>query len=163
MRKFVRNLLLLLSAIAATAMLEAQNATPQASDLRVYVAPLQGEDADLAKTVTEKLIGFLKKRGVSVSESREEADAVLSGSGLIQSTFGTSFSRRPSYRIRAIMRLVNKRGVILWAADVSSSRYAVSESSSFADKAAKSVSDALSEESKRKNSEPALQRVKQVE
>lgn len=163
MLKCVCSLLLLFCAVTATVMLNAQKATPPASDLSVFVAPLHAEDAYLAKTVTAKLIGSLKKRGVLVSESREEADAILTGSGLIQSTFGTSFSRRPSYRIRAIMRLVNKRGVILWAADVSSSRYAVSESSSFADKAAKSVSDALSEESKRKNSEPALQRVKQVE
>jgi hypothetical protein len=57
------------------------------------------------------------------------------------------------------MRLVNKNGVALWAADVSSSRYAVSESSSFVEKVTEKVAAALSEESKRKSSEPVVQRV----
>ena len=100
-----------------------------------------------------------EKHGISVTETKEDADAILTGSGLMQSSFPTSIGHRPTLRIHASMRLVNKNGVALWAADVSSSRYAVSESSSFFERVTEKVAEALSEESKRKNSEPVVQRI----
>lgn len=60
-------------------------------------------------------------------------------------------------RVRASLRLVNKNGVTLWAGDVSSSRYAVSETASFVDNAADKIAKALSAESRRERSEPVAQ------
>jgi hypothetical protein len=157
MRKFVYALLLLSCGTFATALLPAQSATRQTIDLKVFVSPLQGPDAELAKSIRAKLIGDLEKHGVSVTESKENADAILTGSGLMQSSFATSIGHRPTLRIHASMRLVNMNGVALWAEDVSSSRYAVSESSSFVEKVTAKVAVALSEESKRRSSEPVAQ------
>jgi len=158
MRKIVPVLLLLACGIFAVAMLPAQIATHETMDLKLYVSPLEGPDAELAKSIRGKLIGNLEKHGISITESKENADAILSGSGLMQSSFATSIGHRPTLRIHASMRLVNKNGVALWAEDVSSSRYAVSESSSFVEKVTSKVADALAEESKRRSSEPIAQR-----
>jgi hypothetical protein len=93
--------------------------------------------------LSAKLISHLVKRGVSVTESVDDADAVLSGSGLFQSS--SSDYGHVRYRLQAGMRLVNKDGSVLWADDVSSSRFSESASSSFADNVAKSVAQALSQ------------------
>src|ERR1035438_1695030 len=115
MRKFVPVLLLLACGIFAVTMLPAQIATHEAMDLKLYVSPLEGPDAELAKSVRGKLIGNLDKHGISITESKENADAILSGNGLMQSSFATSIGHRPTLRIHASMRLVDKNGVALWA------------------------------------------------
>jgi hypothetical protein len=160
MRKFVHATVLLVCGVFAAMPLNAQSEMPQSNDLKVYVSPLQGSDAELAKSIREKLIRAFEKHGIFVTESSENADAILTGSGLMQSSFATSVGHRPTLHIRASMRLVNKNGVALWAADVSSSRYAVSESASFVEKVAGKVVDAMAEESKRRSSEPVAQRDK---
>jgi hypothetical protein len=159
MRKFVCAAFLLACGVFGAAFVHAQAEMQQRNDLKVFVAPLEGPDADLVKSIRTKLIKDFEKHGISVTETKEDADAILTGSGLMQSTFPTSLGHRTTLRIRASMRLVNKNGVALWAADVSSSRYAVSESSSFVEKVTEKVAAALSEESKRKSSEPVVQRV----
>jgi hypothetical protein len=48
------------------------------------------------------------------------------------------------YRIHAAVRLVDKDGKVLWADDVSSSRYGQSASSSFSENVAKNLEQAVS-------------------
>ncbi|MFZ1085566.1 MAG: hypothetical protein WAN35_11415 [Terracidiphilus sp.] len=160
MTKFICVAFLLACGVFGTVFIHAQSEEQETRDLKVFIAPLSGPDADLVNSIRAKLIRDFEKHGISVTETRENADAILSGSGLMQSTFATSLGHRPTMRIHASMRLVNKNGVALWAADVSSSRYAVSESSSFVEKVTEKVAEALSEESKRRNSEPVVQRIK---
>jgi hypothetical protein len=135
--------LLLISGISGPGLLVAQSVPPQSQGLRVYVSPLEGSDAGVDNMITAKLLSHLVKRGVSVTESVDDADAVLTGSGVIQTSL--SDYGRVRYRLQAGMRLVNKGGDVLWADDVSSSRFSESASSSFADNVAKSVAQALSE------------------
>jgi hypothetical protein len=158
MRALVLSLLLSLSAILVIAPLQAQTDAPPSNELKVFVQPLQGPDGDLAKSVTAKLIGELQKHGLAIAYAREDADAILSGSGLMQTNKSLSLGHRPSLCIRGGMRLVNKNGVAIWVEDVSSARYAVSESASFVDKVANGVSEAMAEETKRRASEPAPQK-----
>jgi len=106
------------------------------------------------------LIDDFVRHGIFVVESEESADAILTGSALTQSTFGTSIGRRPNMRIRGSMRLFNSKGVALWAEDVSSDRYVLSQSSSFVSNVTKRVAKALTEEESRKSSNPAVQEVK---
>ena len=162
MRKFVHVTALLVCGVFAAMPLNAQSEKQQYNDLKVYVSPLQGSDAELAKSIREKLIRDFEKHGILVTESSEYANAILTGSGLMQSSFATSVGHRPTLRIRASMRLVNKNGVALWAEDVFSSRYAVSESASFVGKITGKVVDAMAEESKRRSSEPVAQRIKET-
>jgi len=159
MSKYISTALLLACGLLAASFVHAQSDTRRPVDLKVFVAPLEGPDADLINSIRVKLIRDFEKNGISVTETKEDADAILTGSGLMRSSFPTSLGHRPTLRIRASMRLVNKNGVALWAADVSSSRYAVSESSSFVEKVTEKVSAALSEESKRRNSEPIVQKI----
>jgi proteasome assembly chaperone (PAC2) family protein len=140
------------------ALLPAQTTTRQPVELKVYVKPLEGPDAELAKSVRAKLISNLEKHGVLITESKENADAILGGSGLMQAA--TNFRGRPHIHVLATMRLVNKNGVVLWAGDVSSGSLAISESASFVEKVTSKVAVALAEESKRRNSEPAAQTTK---
>jgi proteasome assembly chaperone (PAC2) family protein len=123
--------------------------------LKVFVKPLEGPDAELAKSVRAKLIGNLEKHGVLITGSKENADAILSGSGLMQAA--TNFRGRPHIHVLGSMRLVNKNGVVLWVGDVSSGSLAISESASFVEKVTSKVAVALAEESKRRSSEPTAQ------
>jgi hypothetical protein len=155
MRKLNRAIILLTCAIFATALLPAQTTPRPSVELKVYVKPLEGPDAELAKSIRAKLISNLEKHGVSITESKENADAILGGSGLMQAA--TNFRGRPHIHVLASMRLVNKNGVVLWVGDVSSGSLAISESASFVEKVTSKVAAALAEESKRRNSEPIAQ------
>lgn len=162
MRKFMPAIILVLFCeIFTGTLLQAQSEaeTPFAPKLKVFVKPLQGPDAELAKTVRVKLVDDLTDHGISVVESEEYADAILSGSGLMQTTRSPG-DKYHFMHVRAAMRLVNKNGVALWAGEASSSKTAVSESSSFAENVVKKVAVALAEESKRKSSEPVAQKTK---
>ena len=158
MRKFVAAFLALLCALAAAARLSAQIAPQPPQNLKVFVAPLQGHDADLAKTITGKLADRLAGSGIALVGSREEADAILSGTGLMRSMRTTRIGRLLSIRVHADMRLVKRNGVALLAEDISRDRTAVNENASFVENATKRVVAALSEERKRKSSEPAARR-----
>jgi hypothetical protein len=141
--------------MATAASLCAQTESHPLRALKVFVAPLQGSDADLAKSITGKLVSHLAGSGITLVGSHEEADAILSGTGLIRSSRGTSIGHVLSIRIHAGMRLVKRNGVALLAEDISSDRTAVNETSSFVDNVTRKVAAALSEEEKRKSSEPA--------
>jgi hypothetical protein len=148
-------MILLTCVIFATALLPAQTTARPSVELKVFVKPLEGPDAELAKSIRAKLIGNLEKHGVSITESKENADAILGGSGLMQTA--TNFRGRPHIHVLASMRLVNKNGVVLWAGDASSGSLAISESASFVDRVTSKVVAALAEESKRRSSEPVAQ------
>lgn len=147
MRRFALYIVLLTCAFAASARLDAQPTAHHAQDLKIFV-DLEGSDPALANMYAAKLISHLVKHGFSVVESVDDADAILHGSGLIQS-YQTEYNHT-RYIAQAGMRLVNKDGVVLWADDVRSSRYAESASSSFAENVAKSLDKALSEKNANK-------------
>ena len=137
-----RSLFSLLLVLCGAVVLTPQSAYSQ-SQLKVYVNPIEGYDSGLANMVTAKLISHLVKHGISVVESEENADEVLTGSGMFQSKVDEY--GHTHYHLQAGMRLVNKDGSVLWADDISSSRYAQSATSSFADNLAKSIEKALAD------------------
>ncbi len=120
--------------------MKAQTAMQQTNDLKVFVSPLEGQDADvLGKSIRTKLISSLEKHGVSITESKENAGAFLAGSSLVQTTKKWKIEGHTSYCIRATMKLVSKDGAALWESDVSSDRIAVSETSNFVEKVTQGV------------------------
>jgi hypothetical protein len=141
MRKPVLTLLIIFGILGAVRLV-AQSTPPPSQGLKVFVSPFEGSNAAEASMLGSKLISHLVKRGVSVTESVDDADAVLTGSGLVQTS--TTDYGHVRYHLQAGMRLVNKDGSVLWANDVSNSRFSESASSSFADNVAKSVAQALS-------------------
>ena len=147
MQRYVGATLLLLG---GTMLLGAQTPVQRLQDVKtIYVLPMDGQNAELANLLTAKLISHLAKyRGISVVESEDNADAILTGSGLILST--TNAYGHPSYHVKAAMRLDNKDGVVLWGDDVSSGPLARSATSSFAENVAKRLVQAISAESQRK-------------
>jgi|SRR5580704_15022178 hypothetical protein len=145
MRKSVWATLLLICGVFGAVILSAQTATPKPSDLKIFV-DMEGSDPAVANMYAAKLISHLVKHGFSVVESMDDADAILHGSGLIQ-TYSTE-NGHTRYFAQAGMRLVNKDGAVLWADDIRSSRYAESASSSFAENVAKSLEKGLAEKGK---------------
>ena len=156
MRKFFHVLMLLNCGIFAAALLQAQTVTREPVNLRLFVGLLKGPDAELVKSIRAKLIGDIEKHGIIVTGSKEDADVILTGSGLMQAA--TNFRGRPHIHVLGSMRLVNKNGVTLWVGDVSSGSFSISESASFVEKVTSKVAEALAEESKRRSSEPNAQR-----
>jgi hypothetical protein len=134
---------LLISGFFGTMNLVVQAAPPSSQGMKVFVTPFEGSNAAAVNMLSAKMISHLVKRGVAVTESVDDADAVLTGSGLFQTS--TTEYGHMRYRLQAGMRLVNKDGVVIWADDVSSSRFSESASSSFADNVAKGVAEALSQ------------------
>jgi hypothetical protein len=128
--------------VFATGLLNAQSVAPRLKDVKtIYVAPLGGDNPTVANMVTAKLISALAKiqiPGVSIVEDEDNADAILTGAGVVQTA--TTQSGSTHYVIQAGMRLVSKDGgVVLWADNITNSRYARSASSSFAENVAKSL------------------------
>jgi hypothetical protein len=105
----------------------------------IFVAPLEGENRLVVEMIHAKMISSLAKLPrISVVENEENADAILIGSGLVQT--GRSDYGRVHYQIQMGVRLISKEGeVVLWADNITSSRFARSASSSFADNVAKSL------------------------
>jgi hypothetical protein len=112
----------------------APNDTPR---LRLYVGEIKG-DEDLIKSIRDHLVDELGKHGVALSPSPEEADVVLTGSGIHQ--VGTRFVVRSKVTeliaIRGEIQLSARDGRTLWSRDISSARWAVSQTQSFAETAA---------------------------
>jgi len=148
----MRRLLLTLFAVTCglTVSLHAQHSVKRLQDVKtIYVAPLGGPDAELANLVSAKLVSYLAKhREISVVEVPDNADAVLTGTGRVESR--NNANGGVSYRVQAAMRLDNKDGLILWADDVSSSFFARSATSSFAENVAKKLLEAMFPESANK-------------
>lgn len=132
----------ILFALTTASVLPAQQDAAATHSLRIFVTPMEGSDQPLADMITAKLISHLVKHGISVVDTPESADVVLTGAGMVQSSL--SEYGHTHYRVHGGWRLVSKKDdAVIWADDVSSSRFATSASSSFADNVAKSVEDAL--------------------
>jgi TolB-like protein len=137
----LRLIVICLLLFEASAM-PAQSAPNQPHSLRIYVNHLESSDQAFGDMVTAKLVSHLVKHGLTVVESEEDADAVLTGSGMMQQS--TTEYGHTHFRLHAGMRLVSKdKGVVIWADDVASSKFSESASSSFAENVAKSVEEAL--------------------
>lgn len=133
-------------ALTTASVLPAQQDGAVQHSLRIFVAPLESNDQPLADMVTAKLISHLVKHGLSVVDTEENADVVLTGAGMVQSSL--SEYGHTHYKVHGGWRLVSKKDdAVIWADDVSSSRFATSASSSFADNVAKSVEEALGSKS----------------
>jgi hypothetical protein len=105
-----------------------------------------GQNNVLASLVSAKLISYLSKHPeISIVEDQDNADAILTGNGQTQTA--TDTSGRVTYRVQGAMRLDNKDGRVLWADDVSSSIFARSATSSFAENVAKKLLKAMFPES----------------
>jgi len=141
MRKNLITTLLLL--IAGSMLLYGQSTVKRLQDVKtIYVLPLRGENTELANLINAKLISYLAKyRAISVVETADHADAILTGSGLIETT--TNPYGRPSPHVQAAMRLDSKDGVVLWGDDISNSPFAQSATSSFAENVASRLVKAI--------------------
>jgi hypothetical protein len=147
-RSILAGFLLLICGILGKTALNAQTAPQGPGGFKVFVNPLEGQDRALANMLSAELISHLVKHGIAVVEAVDDADAILNCDGLIQTS--TTEYGHTRYRIHAAVRLVNKDGKVLWADDVSSSRYGQSASSSFSENVAKSLEQAVSPKSKDK-------------
>ena len=123
-----------------------QNLEGAPGGFKVFVNPLEGSDGASASMVTAELMSHLIKHGIVIVETADKADAVLNSTGQIQT--GTAEYGHTRYRIHAAVRLVDKDGKVLWADDLSSSRYAQSALSSFSDNVATSLEQAVPPKSK---------------
>lgn len=142
----MKRLLLALFLSAAT-LLNAQSSEKHV--LRIYVDQLHfPSNPDLDGLLRSKLISSLAQEcgseckvvedfGPSESNGSDKADAVLTGSGILES------ADNAHHRLQGAMRLVDKDGTVLWADTIYSSPFARSLSSSFADNTAKKVAGFL--------------------
>jgi TolB-like protein len=136
----MRHLQYLAFFFAAAVVASAADSPEHLKDVKaIYVAPLEGQNTEVADMLRAKLISTLTKiQGISVVEDEDNADAILTGSGLLQSA--TNEYGHTHYVIQGGMRLISKEGgVVLWADNITSSRFARSASSSFAENVAKSL------------------------
>lgn len=112
--------------------------------LKLYVGEIKG-DEDIVKSVRDRLVDELAKRGVALSPSENESDAILRGIGVHRT--GTHLMLRGrstlSLVIRGNIQLSARDGRKLWNSDVSSTRWAISETGSFAEIAAGRTADVL--------------------
>lgn len=121
-----------------------QETPPKSSALTLYVGEVKGEE-DLVRSVRAQLVDELVMRGIALVASEKEADATLTGSGIHRA--GTRFMvgthDTVSIVIRGHLQLIACDGRKLWSGDVSSKRWAFSETGSFAQTAAGRVAQIL--------------------
>jgi hypothetical protein len=146
MRKQAQAIFLLLCGMV---LLNAQTPVQGLKNVKAVYVSLEGQNASVGEMLRAKIIAQLTKiQGLSVVEEETDADAILTGSGLVQS--GVNEYGRTRYRIQGGMRLISKEGGrVLWADDISSSRYARSASSSFAENLAKKLGQAFADSQKK--------------
>ena len=121
-----------------------QQVPSESSRLKLYVGEVKG-DEDLVKSVRSQLVDQLAERGVALVASEEEADATLMCVGVKRTGTRLMFRSRPtvSIVIRGDIQLISRDGRKLWTSDVSSTRWAFSETASFAEIAASRVAQKL--------------------
>lgn len=115
----------------------------------IYVASLEGSNQPVTDMLRAKLISAVSKiPGIAVVEEEDNADAILTGSGLMAAPI--SEYGHVHYRVQGGMRLISKEGeVVLWADNITNSRFARSASSSFADNVAKSLERVFADRQKK--------------
>jgi hypothetical protein len=140
MRFFVYCVLLAMTSILAPA---ADSSDKLGKVKSIFVAPLEGQNQPVSEMLREKLIGSLVKiSGIVIVDDESNADAILTFTG-VEQTLPTEYGHI-RYLIQGGVRLTTKDdGIVLWAENVSSSRFARSASTSFADNVAKSLGRAL--------------------
>jgi hypothetical protein len=121
-----------------------QQIVPESPRLKLYVGEVKG-DKDLVTSIRSRLVDELAERGVALVASAEEADATLTGIGVHRTYRRWMFRSRPTVlvSIREDVQLNAHDGRKLWTSDVSSTRWAVSETASFAEIAASRVAQRL--------------------
>ena len=126
-------------------LLVAQSEVQHLQDVKkIYVVPIEGDNVALANLLSAKLVSYLvKQQRVIVVDSEEAADAVLVSAGRLDTVNGPYGETH--YRLQGAVHLANKDGVILWADDLTNSRFARSATSSFAEKVARKLSQAMVE------------------
>ena len=114
------------------------------SKLKIYVGAVKG-DADLTRSIRSQLVDELARRGIALVASEEQADAVLSGFGVQRTARRFTILGKTTVLIviRGDIELTSRNGKKLWTSDVSSARWAFSETRSFASNAASRVDLAL--------------------
>jgi TolB-like protein len=112
----------------------------------IFVAPLEGPNNDYSQMLHEKVIsGLMKVPGISVVDDETNADAILTVTSFLES-HPTEYGHT-RYLMQGGVRLTAKDGgLVLWADNITSSHFARSASSSFADNLAKSLNRAISGE-----------------
>jgi hypothetical protein len=126
-------------------LLVAQSEVQHLQDVKkIYVVPVQGDNVALANLLSAKLVSYLaKQQRVTVVDSEEAADAVLVSTGRLDTVNGPYGEAH--YRLQGAVHLASKDGVILWADDLTNSRFARSATSSFAERVARKLSQAITE------------------
>ncbi len=130
----------ILTILLGMSLLGAQSPTKKVHT--IYVDELHfPKNPDFDGIVRSKLISSLVQYCGSnctvmeaVDKDGDVADAILTGSMLVQTPDSTH------YKVQGAMRLVDKDGSVLWAATVYNSALARSATSSFADNVAKKLS-----------------------
>jgi len=121
-----------------------QQAARESPRLKLYVGEIKG-DEDLVKSVRAHLVDELAKRRVALSPSESESDATLSCIGVHR--VGTRLMLRSRSTVAIVIRgdiqLHARNGRKLWTSDVSSTRWAASETESFASVAASRTTQVL--------------------
>jgi hypothetical protein len=126
--------------------LVSQQALREDSRLKLYVGEIKG-DEDIVKSVRDHLVDELSKRGVALSPSESESDAILLGTSVhrVGSRLIIRNHATVSIVIRGDIQLNARDGKKLWTSDVSSTRWAVSQTGSFAEVAASRTARVLRE------------------
>ena len=141
----------LLSAFPLTTLSQANLTEP--SRLRIYVGEVKG-DADLTRSIRSQLVDELVARRIALVASEEQADAVLTASGVHRTgrRFTTPRKTTVLIVIRGDIELTSRDGKKLWKGDVSSAHWALSETRSFASNAAGQVDQSLRKLSRNRSS-----------
>jgi|GEM_PF-5492201 hypothetical protein len=148
MKPFFRTLFL--SAALFTTLLPSKAAQPQALSgqprLKVFVGEVKG-DEDVSQSIRTRLVDELARRGVALVASQEQADVTLKGIGVHRTArrFMIRGQATVSVVIRGDVLLFTRGGRQLWNGDVSSTRWAFSETRSFAETASSRVASFLSQ------------------
>src|SRR5258708_3861938 len=109
---------------------------------KIFVAPVRGDNVAFANLLSAKLVSYLaKQRRVVVVDSEEASDAILIAAGRLDSAIGTY--GETYYHFQGAVHLASKDGVVLWADDLTNSRFARSATSSFAERVAKKLAQAM--------------------
>lgn len=121
-----------------------QQVSSESPRLKLHVGEVNG-DEDLVKSVRSQLVDELSKRGVALVASEEEADATLRAVGVHRTGTRFMIRTRPtvSIVIRGDLQLIARDGRKVWTSDISSTRWAFSETASFAGIAASRVAKML--------------------
>ena len=100
---------------AVTVTVSANPSAQKLADIKkIFIAPLGSSEG--AELIRQELINRLIKSGsISVTESPEQADAILAGAAITTTGFYCNrYGGRSTYSARLVVRLVSKTKQVLW-------------------------------------------------